>query len=432
MENLLSLALIWACVILSSWFAKKTKLTPLVYYLIAGSLLVNFNFLPTEPSPFIQGFSEFGIILIMFALGFEENPTTFVRSAKRSWGIALFGALAPFFSAYTLALYFWKDQNIALLVGLTMTATAVSLTMMVLKHENLHLTKAASGIITSAVLDDVASLVLVAVLVPIVAGQEVPTVMGVGIILLKAIGFFVFIFLCALSIFPTKEIKNGEANISFLGKYGLNHLLAFNNGRDATLAILMVAVIFGVIAHLMGLHSAVGAYMAGLIMTPALFYIEKKGEPINRYKKTRKIIDDVAFSWIGPVFFVNLGAKLLFDLDLIVSVLDETIILVAVIMVAQVSSAAIAARYTGNFSFEESVMIGLGMLGRAELAFVIMDIGYVHNPIFTSEVFYTLMFTTFALNISVPLFIKFWTPYFNKRHTPMPHTGVKSANHGNN
>jgi Kef-type K+ transport system membrane component KefB len=147
MDKLLSLALIWASVILSSWFANKTKLTPLVYYLIAGSILVNFNLLPHEPTPFIEGFAEFGIILIMFALGFEENPTTFLKSVKRSWRIALFGAIGPFFSAYLLALYFWQDTNIALLVGLTMTATAVSLTMMVLiKHENLHLTKAATRI----------------------------------------------------------------------------------------------------------------------------------------------------------------------------------------------------------------------------------------------------------------------------------------------
>lgn len=417
MDNLLSLALIWASVILSSWFAKKTKLTPLVYYLVAGSVLVNFNLLPQEPTEFIKGFAEFGIILIMFALGFEENPTAFLRSAKRSWGIALFGSIAPFFAAYMLAIYFWQDHSIALLVGLSMTATAVSLTMMVLKHENLHLTKAAAGIMTSAVLDDVASLILVAVLVPIVAGNEIPTFMGIGIILFKSIGFFVFIYLCAISIFPTKErrkIKRDEKDsLAFFERYGLNNLLAFNDGKEATLSILMIAVLFGYIAHIMGLHSAVGAYMAGLIMTPALFYIEKKGEPINRYKKTRKIIDDVAFSWIGPVFFVTLGTKLLFDPALILSVLDETIILVVTIFIAQVSSAALAARYTGHYSFEESIMIGFGMLGRAELAFVVMDIGYIHNSIFTNEVFYTLMFTAFSLNILVPLCIRFWTPYFN-------------------
>ncbi len=418
-ENLLSLALIWASVILSSWFAKKTNLTPLVFYLLAGSLLVNFNWIPVTPTPFIKGFSEFGIILIMFALGFEENPTSFVRSVKRSWGIALFGAVAPFFASYALAFYFWQDQNIALLVGLTMTATAVSLTMMVLKHENLHLTKAASGIMTSAVLDDVASLVLVAVLVPIVAGHETPSLIGIATIVLKALSFFVFIFLCAISIFPTKEKPSQDHKRSFFDKYGLNNLLAFNNGRDATLSILMLAVTFAFIAHLMGLHSAVGAYMAGLIMTPALFYIDKQGQPVNRYKKTRKIIDDVAFSWIGPVFFVTLGSKLIFDWDLILSVLDETILLVVAVFISQFIGAAVAARYTGNFSMQESVMIGFGMLGRAELAFVVMDIGYVHNSIFTDEVFYTLMFTAFALNILVPLCIRFWTPYFNAaRNSP--------------
>lgn len=415
MEILTSLALIWTSVILSSWAAKKTSMTPLVYYLVAGSLLVNLNLLPSDPSPFIRGFAEFGIILVMFALGFEENPTAFVRSAKRSWGIALFGAIAPFFAAYLLALYFWKTQEVALLVGLTMTATAVSLTMMVLKHERLHLTKAATGIMTSAVLDDVASLVLVAVLVPIVAGQEVPTLAGIGMILLKSIGFFVLIYLCAISIFPTQEKAELTDNSGFFSRYGLNNVLSFNDGRDATLAVLLVAVIFSIIAHAMGLHAAVGAYMAGLIMTPALFYIDKKGEPINRYKKTRKIIDDVAFSWIGPVFFVSLGAKIIFDGALILSILDETLILFLCIFVAQVVSAGVAARYTGNFSFEESMMIGLGMLGRAELAYVVMDIGYVHNDIFTVQVFYTLMFTTFALNLAVPVCIKYWAPVFKAK-----------------
>ena len=421
MDNLSSLALIWICVILSFWMATKTKMTPMLYYLFSGSILVNLGLIPVEPTPFIQGFAELGIVLIMFALGFEENPTAFMRSAKKSWGIAFFGALAPFFAAYLLAIYFWQDHDIALLVGLTMTATAVSLTMMVLKYENLHLTKAATGIMTSAVLDDVASLVLVAVMIPIVAGNEAPTMVGVGIILFKAIGFFLFVYLCANSIFPTRDPKYLKGKPSFFDRYGLKHVLAFNQGRVSTLAILLIAVIFGVISHAMGLHAAVGAYMAGLIMTPNLFYVTQRGESVNRYKKKRKIIDDVAFSWIGPVFFVTLGAKLVFDFDLIVSVIDESLMLAGGVFIAQIVSASLAARYTANFSFEESLMIGFGMLGRAELAFVVMDIGYVHNDIFTTEVFYTLMFTAFILNMLVPITIRFWTPRFKKREKQNTH-----------
>lgn len=80
---------------------------------------------------------------------------------------------------------------------------------------------------------------------------------------------------------------------------------------------------------------------------------------------------------------------------------------------AQVISAALAARYTGNFDWAESVMIGFGMLGRAELAFVVLNIGYVKHGIFSDEVFYTLMLTIFWLNLAVPVTIRFWKPYFS-------------------
>jgi len=53
-------------------------------------------------------------------------------------------------------------------------------------------------------------------------------------------------------------------------------------------------------------------------------------------------------------------------------------------------------------------MIGFGMLGRAELAFVVIDIAYVQNNVFTTEVFYTLMVVAFWLNLAVPLTIRFW------------------------
>lgn len=65
------------------------------------------------------------------------------------------------------------------------------------------------------------------------------------------------------------------------------------------------------------------------------------------------------------------------------------------------------------------MMIGFGMLGRAELAFVVMDIAYVQNSIPSTEAFYTLMFTAFWLNVAVPLTIRWWKPYY-AGEKPMP------------
>lgn len=413
MQDFNYLALIWCSVFVSYYLANKTHLPPLLFYLVMGSIMVTIGLLPEQATPFIAVLSEFGIILIMFALGFEENPTIFMRSIKRTWGIALFGALGPFWASYFCAIYFWHDTNIAILVGLAMAATTVSLSMAVLKHENLHLTKAATGIMTAAILDNAASLVFVAILIPLVSGQSELTIAGILLTSCKALLFFAVVLIFGLWIFPRPETHSYGWLRTLLTPFGLHNVLAFSDGKVSTLAILTIAVIFAIMAHHFGLHPAVGAYMAGLIMHKEYFYRVDKKDTVSTYKKTRKIIDDVAFAWIGPIFFVNLGAKIVLDGEILLSIVDTTLVLTLAIMVAQILSAGIAARVTGSFNFKESVMIGFGMLGRAELTFVVMDIGYVHNDIFTTEVFYTLMFTAFALNISVPLFIKLWHHYYS-------------------
>ena len=60
------------------------------------------------------------------------------------------------------------------------------------------------------------------------------------------------------------------------------------------------------------------------------------------------------------------------------------------------------------------------MLGRAELAFVMLDIAYVQNHILGREAFYTLVRTCFFLNISVPLTIYWWRPRY-ERADPAAH-----------
>ena len=104
------LAIIWCGVFVAILAARKTKLTPVLWYLFIGAVLVNTGVLPRETSPFIRGFAEVGIVLIMFALGFEENTSNFLQSIKRSWGIAFFGAVAPFFTAYAVAEVFWSSR----------------------------------------------------------------------------------------------------------------------------------------------------------------------------------------------------------------------------------------------------------------------------------------------------------------------------------
>ena len=409
MHELQSLAIIWTAVLAAHFLAAKTRLTPVLWFLAAGCLLANTGVIPSQPGEFIRGMSEVGIIVIMFALGFEENSSVFVASLKRSWGIALFGALAPFAIAYSFAWQIWGDEKIALMCGLAMTATAVSLTMVSLRSEGLAGTPAATGIMTSAVLDDIASLIAVAIMVPVATGQGQLDMAGISILVAKAIAFFVFIAALGMWVFPIGT-TNSKRFPNWLPS--LHGLLVANRGQNAVLVVLLLALAVALLGHVLGFHPAVGAYMAGLILKEDYFHqaTETPDEVAHpdAYSEVHRIVDNVAFSWIGPIFFVSLGAQILLDVALLASVLLPALLLFVALFFGQVASAGLAAFFTGGFSKSDSILIGLGMLGRAELAFVVLDIAYVQNSILNREAFYTLMVTAFLLNIAVPLSIQQW------------------------
>jgi Kef-type K+ transport system membrane component KefB len=410
LEPLVHLALIWAAVFVAVIAAGKTRLTPVLYYLALGCIMVNLGILPVEPEPFIEGFSEMGIILIMFAIGFEENTSNFLTSIKKSWGIAFFGALAPFLVAFSVAEYFWNDRAQSLMVGLTMTATAVSLTMVSLRSEGLGKSAVATRVMTSAVLDDIASLALVAILVPVATGEASLDAAGIILVAGKAVAFFALVSGLGLWVFPHADLGLIK-QVPILGRYGMRHVLAFGDGEYATLTVLLLALVVGLLAHAFGFHPAVGAYMAGLILKEEYFH---RRSDLDSYQDTRRVVDSVAFTWIGPVFFVVLGSKLVLNWDIFVAVLPQTVILLVGMFIGQVSSAALAARFTGGMSWEGSLMVGFGMLGRAELAFVVMNIAYVQNPILSTEAFYMLMFAAFWLNVAVPITIRLHKPNYER------------------
>jgi Kef-type K+ transport system membrane component KefB len=309
MHDMAFLAIIWSGVFVSYFLAHKTKLTPVLYFLAFGSSMVNLGILPEESTEFIRGFSEMGIILIMFALGFEEDTNNFIQGVKRSWGIAVFGALAPFAVAYYVTFYFWQDQRLSLMCGLAMTATAVSLTMVSLKSEKLQNTAASTGIMTSAILDDIASLAAVAILIPLATGEAEVTALGIITVIVKAALFFIVITLLESFVFPHSSRLKLYHKIPFINRFGIKHFIGFGEGEQATLAVLLVAMIISLISFEFGFHPAVGAYMAGLIIKQDYFRLLEESKT-DYYQQTKKIVDNVAFSWIGPVFSLNWEQKL--------------------------------------------------------------------------------------------------------------------------
>ncbi len=434
-------AIIFVVVLVSKLISKKTGTVDVLWFIVAGAVLTNVGLLPTH-NEFLETIGEWGIVFIMFALGLEEDLGRFTQGLKRSIGIALIGAAFPFLAGYATASLFGYGHNSALLWGLTMTATAVSLTMMSLRADLMHRSTAATGIMTAAVIDDVLSLIGVAILVPIILvssagdGADAVSIASILWIIAKVIIFFAITLFMGLVAFPEQTPKELPANPGLyqridhkfsraMAAIGARRFLMMHRGEFTPLIMLFLAMFLGVIAFELGFHPAIGAYFAGLFLHADYFVhtttkkvtneegeIVEEEEQDDQFHAGVHVIEHIAFTIFGPIFFVNLGGKLVFDLDVMLKALPAVGVLYLVVVVLQVLSAGLAARFTGSYKWHESVMIGLGMLGRAELAFIVINIAFVQNKIIDITQFYTLMFTAFLLNITVPISLKLWKPYY--------------------
>jgi len=421
-------SMILGIVILSKTIAKKTSTVDVLWLIIFGAFFANAELIP-EHHEVLEYIGEWGIVFIMFALGFDEDLDHFKEGLKRSLGIAVIGAIFPFFAGFWSAKLFGYSDAVALLWGLTMTATAVSLTMVSLKAKNLHKSTAATGIMTAAVVDDVLSLIGVAIIIPLAlaatkSGGDLTIDFGnLAIIALKVALFFLIALIIGLFAFPERVPKKLSPDASLLQRadyyltkifvpISIKKLLVMYGGEFTPLIMVFVAMAMGALADLFGFHPAIGAYIAGLFMKKDYFLFEESAKPDRVYKESKFVMDHIAFTIFGPIFFVNLGSKIVFDFSILGSIWWQVLVLFLLVFTLQILSAALAARFTGGYAWHESVMIGLGMLGRAELAFIVINIAYTENHIFDEKQFETLIFATFLLNIAVPLAINWWKPYY--------------------
>ena len=413
-------AIILFFVVLSKILSAKTSTIDVLWLILFGSIGVNIGILPTECVS-LEAIGEWGIIFVMFALGFDEDLSHFMQGLKKSMGIAIIGAIFPFLAGFYSAKMFGFDFNSQMIWGLTMTATAVSLTMVSLREEDLHKTTASTAIMTAAVVDDILSLIGLSILIPIILsdGTEVNSV-EVAMVIVKVILFFIVIAFAGLVLFPDSLEKEKDKSHPFffniavrIRKYtGIRKLLMTHRGRFTPLIMVFLAVLFGAIADIFGFHPAIGAYFAGLFLKGEYFNIEIDHKIKSNKKDAEFVMNHLAFTIFGPIFFVMLGTKLIFNLDIMMDVITPILTLFFFVFFLQIFSAALAARYTGKYQWYQSVMIGLGMLGRAELAFIVINIAYTQNHIINLEQFYILICTLFLLNISVPVMIKLWKPYY--------------------
>jgi len=362
------------------WVVAVT-LRPLGLPTIMGELIVGVLVGPAvlgwiEPSEAITLLAEIGIFFLMFHAGVETQPRRFFDALRRSLGVALVGAAVPFSVSFGVATLFGLDPIGATFVGLTMTATAVVITLKTLQDLGLADTRVARVIVASCVIDDLLTLVFFGLIVGVLSGGSFQAT-DIAVTLFKVTAFFVLAGVLGRYIYPSLTLP-------FRSK----------GGKGFTF-ILLVAFAAGLFAELIGLHMIIGAYLAGL------FFEEKVAHP----SLVRVVADrsyGIAYSFLGPIFFISLGFSITFDIS--GAQVAFLAVLTGSVIVGQIVSAGGMARRMG-LPAAEALTVGVGMCGRAELAFILASLALTQGAI-AATVFSVLIFTAFLLNLFTPMALK--------------------------
>jgi Kef-type K+ transport system membrane component KefB len=351
--------------------------------------LPNFGILFAEQhgfavSPELFGIATLASIILLFLAGLETDLAAFLRYSVVGSLVGLGGLIAAFTLGDLVAVY-WPGNGIdsfmdpaALFLGVISVATSVGITARILAEKRKMASPEGVTILAGAVFDDVFGIVTLA----IVMGMAKVSMDGgvvnwgeIGLIALKAIGFFVVVTSLGL-IFARKitsaikQFKSPEIIVSIC--FGLALLLAG-------------------LAEMAGLAMIIGAYIMGL----ALSRTDLANE-IEHYMKG-------AYNLLVPIFFCVMG--MMVDFTVMKPVLAFGAVYSILAIFSKVIGCGLPA-YLTKFNFRGSVRIGLGMLPRGEVALIVAGIGLSSGIIDQGIFGVSIMMTVITTMLAPPLLVK--------------------------
>lgn len=348
--------------------------------LILVGLLVGPSVLGLIPyTDFIRSLAHLGAVILLFVIGFEFKLSDIMKPGY--FLIALCGVIVPWVFGYFIALEFGYPFAESLFIGTALTATSVAITANVLQEIDKLQTGAARAIIGAAVIDDVLSLIALAVTGDLVAGSFSPLVVA-GIVA-KAV-----IFLVVAGLFGIYVVSNFLMRVDrtvFAGRYP-EFIFIF---------AMMFAFLYAMIAELVGLSAIVGAFIAGISF-----------ERVN-LTRSLSIREGAGYLKIifAAIFFVSLGIIADFK-ALTPDVIIFLVVITVVAIVTKLVGCGLPARLIGMCR-EDALIVGFGMAPRGEVAMIValigLEKGFIEQGIFVVIVLMSLLTT-----VITPIIYRNW------------------------
>ncbi len=319
-------------------------------------------------------------IIILFSAGLHFTFHDLIKAGPKSAIIGVFGVIIPLVSGYFVMLWLGFDWTVAVLVGATLSATSIAISVIVLEEIGKEKTKEGNILVNAAVLDDVLGLAILSAVISLVALNTIPTIESVIITTLTEIGFWILILLGAVYILPKIVHVVAKTHPSTLEARGIRQGVALGSAFG-----------LGAIAASVGLNPVVGAFAAGMGLAGSKLAIQTR-EFVGRLKVI-----------VAPLFFAIIGAHV--DITQISSI---NWVLFGIILVIAVISKIIGCGLPATLMLKNRKIgfrIGYGMIARGEVAFIVGGIGLAFE-ILSDELYSTIIFVILATIFISPILLR--------------------------
>jgi Kef-type K+ transport system membrane component KefB len=328
---------------------------------------------------FVAALAHLGAVVLLFVIGLEFKLKDILSA--RNGLIAAVGVIIPWIGGYWLSLLFGYDTASAIFIGTALTATSIAITANVLKELGKLQTEAAKAIIGAAVIDDILSLLALAISTDIVSGTI--TAGGIVIVALKAVAFIVIAGAFGLLV-VTRYMERLDKT-PFAKKYP-EFIFIF---------AMMMAFLYAMLAEAVGLSAIVGAFIAG-VSFEGVHLIQSRD--LKEGAEYLQII-------FASIFFVSLGILADFH-ALTPEVVVFLIVLTIVAIVTKVVGCGIPAKLSGLCT-KDALIVGFGMAPRGEVAMIVALIG-LESGIIGQEVYVTLVLMSLLTTLFTPIVYRNW------------------------
>ena len=334
---------------------------------LAGSHAADFISIYT----FVDLLSRIAILILLFLVGLETSLAEMKRIGKTAFIVAVIGIVVPMGLGMASMKLLHPHSALAsdLFIGGVLTATSVGITARVLRDLGQENRDESRVILGAAVIDDVLSLIVLAV----VSGLAVTG--SVSILEIGRISAVAAIFLAGslgIGVWLTPKLVRrlsgaGIHNLKLLFGLGFAFLLAW-------------------FANFAGLATIVGAFAAGMILNH-FFDDELEGESLH------KLLSPVE-SLVVPLFFVWMGIQVKLEAlashDILISGLALTAVAILGKMVSGLGCPSSMNRWA----------VGIGMVPRGEVGLIFAGIGkgvgVIDDGLFSAMVILVMITTLFA------------------------------------